>query len=339
MIRTETNQSKLVLPRRLPAVAFVTLLAIARAPAEAAAADKLCAPMETTDKQGHVERTIKQRYVDRPLTLPACVLSPSVTGAIEHRAAVSGFAAEHDYGAAIGMRGGLINGVELEVIVGPILFARDVPLGTSAAGGTPASASAGARYGNPILRGTARIFPWCPVDATKPDESCATNTPAFELGVRASVQVLTQINGVDVELGFPFLARAGHSFRFDSGAFLSVRGLAARAPVVVGGTFPLTLTWNPADIVRLGLRTGIEFNDFGRTSDVGLRLFNFTQPADKMGVPFGVFTAFSIDAGGGVLDLSPFLTFPRAFTPLSDGPKNNLDYMAGMAVEFAVGVD
>jgi hypothetical protein len=246
------------------------------------------------------------RAIDWPMTLPACVAGATSTVALEHRTSGA-----DNFGVALGLRAGLVSDLDAEIIAAPLILFGD------------------SGYGNPILRATYRVF----------GGSTANLPGPFELGFRVSIQPLTRINRVNAEVGLPFVARAGKNVRFDSGLTLSLVGVQRSRVFLPGAHLPLVATLQATRWLRSGLRTGLAFNDFESTGDVGIRMFNFTSAYDTMSIPAGFFMGFNLPFNGGSFDLSPFVTFPRVLTPLNAQHRWHSDAMLGLTVELLGRVD
>jgi hypothetical protein len=224
-------------------------------------------------------------HVCWPLTLHDGVVSPSVTVVYEQ---VRNDHHDKQFGLAVGVRAGVNPDIEIEVIALPLRLVEELKVPTEQT--TPVA------YGNPILRGTFRMF--------KPSGS-------LEIGLRGSVQPLRASNGVNIELGIPLVVR-NSLFRIESGVFVPLMARAAEEPVTAGVLLPWRFYFQPRKFIRFGINGSWGFKNVRSVGDFGIRSYGDVGSSPFITGQMGAFLITNFELSNVLIEPSMNFTYTSA---------------------------
>lgn len=235
---------------------------------------------------------------ERRLTLPALTLSPEITVDVSHLSGEGIGEGEIEIGAAVGVRFGILDDLEIGATVAPFVI-------------TPAFA-----YNNPRLWGTYRFL-----------EGQVEVGGTLSVGVISYAAPLTlpplpqQATGVLLQPGIPARIHIGESARLDLGVYVPIElgGLGA-----LGFKIPVEFVYDFVKSFHVAVNTGFVIS-------------NLNDAVNHMIVPAGLSAGVAI-AGkkGPVLDIDPFFRLPVLLTPaLEPGKQLNVyAFVTGLEASF-----
>jgi hypothetical protein len=236
------------------------------------------------------EETEELRYpvaeAERPITLPAMVLSPELDLDIVHAPGA------YFGNATLGASFGLLNDLTVRATV--------IPLQLAAPGGAHFGESSETL--GPSVGATFRVL-----------------KKNIELGLSLDVGIITAQgeSGLWLTPGVPVRVHIGKRIRIDTGGYftLSHGSTTVITPLPMGNmttnptstvgalSIPLSFLFDVTEPIHVGALTGFTITDFSR-------------PGDTAGIPIGVFAGYAV-AGkeGPIFDIDPFFTWTSFVTP------------------------
>jgi hypothetical protein len=286
-------------PSRLAVAAFAALFALCASPARA-----------DSTEPGAVRLPVAE--AERPLTLPALILSPTLDANATHWP--EGTFANLTLGATFGVT----DDVELDAQVLPVQLASPTGYGGIHYGET-------SNYRGPRVGATLRLL-----------------RGIVEIGASFHLTVLTNTgrSGVVLEPGVPVYIHLLKDLRLDTGATLQVTlqsaqtGTAVTNPgapnetIVLGSatkndvdlTLPVDLLWSVTEAFHAGLNTGFRITDLSTAGTSSI-------------IPLGAVIGYTVGGRQGPLvDIDPFFTFPGIFAPGAAQKTDTSWYVAGISV-------
>jgi hypothetical protein len=284
-----------LVPTRLAVAAFAALFTLHASPA-------------LGDSTGPAAVRLPVAEAERPLTLPALILSPTLDANATHWP--EGTFGNLTLGAALGVTDDL----ELDAEVLPVQLASPAGYGGIHYGET-------SNYRGPRVGATFRLL-----------------RGTVEIGASFHLTVLTDTgrSGVALEPGVPVYIHLLKDLRLETGAALQVTlqsastGTAMMNPGTVYETsvakndvdltIPVDLLWSVTEAFHAGLNTGFRITDLS------------TAGASSV-IPLGATLGYTVGGRHGPLvDIDPFFTFPGLFAPGATQKTDTSWYVAGITV-------
>jgi hypothetical protein len=258
------------------------------------------------EEAGHEELRLPIAEAERPITLPAHILSPEIDFDITR--SNGGTYANLALVGAYGLTDEL--GIRATVL----------PLQLAAPGPNPF------RYGQP----TENVGP--SVGATY---RLSAGHVEFGASLDVAVSTIPNSSGIIFTPGIPVRFHVGKQIRVDTGLYIPINRLATTTTTQ---SFPAQSTPSDAATTTAGFDVPLSFlYDVTEPLHVGVStaftVADDSQWSNTATIPVSFFTGYAV-AGkeGPILDIDPFFTFPQLLTPGEASTTHAADYMIGLSL-------
>jgi hypothetical protein len=265
--------------------------------AGAATAQEPAPPADNADVPVPEESGLPVSYAQRPLTLPQYTLRADLLGGVYH-VGLGGFGSLELGLLALGAGFGILDDLEIDVVVVPLLLGDDITAGDN-----------DVLYGNPAVGATYRFVAHEVVDV---GASLAFSIPVDDnrfFGIQPGIPVRVRFAEIGrLDTGIYFSALIPVSDEVNDGDAIGAWAAGGLAPYPIFGDagLPLRLSVNPIEYLFLGMNTG-------------LGIANFEEADTYFFIPLGWQVGGTVPLDDRPLvDIAWTFQFPLLFLPAAD---------------------